>query len=74
VNAQTILSLAEAVGVIVIGIGSAWFSRKAARLSEPTGNGWADHVRDALGRIEHRIDRIESRVDKLTDHILDDGK
>jgi hypothetical protein len=74
VNTQTVLQLAEAIGVIVIGFGSAWFSRKAARLSEPTGNGWADHVKDSLHRIESRMDRIESRVDKLTDHMLDDGR
>jgi hypothetical protein len=57
----------EIVGMcgVVFTIGGAFWSRRAAKLSAPTGNGFAKTVLSALVRIEERQDRMETRLDHL---------
>lgn len=54
------LSLGEAAGTFVFGVGTIWFSRRAAKLSEPTGNGFAGVVLAKLTNIEARLTRLEN--------------
>lgn len=63
VDAYTALEISQAVGVIVVGIGSAWYSRRAAVLSRPTGNGWGQLVIDDLRDIKTRLARVEEKID-----------
>lgn len=48
----------DVVGIVgtVFGIGAAIYSRRAARLSEPTGNGFAAEVISTLNRLERKFD------------------
>lgn len=55
--------------MIILGVSSVWWSRRAAKLSEPTGNGFAGHVRDDLQFLKeahvdvmHRLGRIEGVI------------
>lgn len=65
-------AISQLVGVVgtVVGTGGAVWSRRAARLSGPTGNGFAASVLTSLVRIESRLDTVESRLDNLaaSDH------
>lgn len=70
---NTLLSLSESAAVVFLGIGSVWFSRRAAKLSAPTGNGFAEHVRDDLQFLKeahidvmHRLGRIEGKMSDST--------
>lgn len=49
----------------VVGTGAAVWSRRAARLSAPTGNGFANVVLGHLTNLNARMDRMESRLDNL---------
>lgn len=62
-DAYTLLQVAEAVGVIAVGIGSAFFSRKAAKHSEPTSNGWTAGLGRRLDRQDQALSRIEEKID-----------
>ncbi len=44
---------------VVVGLGlgyASWQAKRAKKLSEPTGNGFARDVTDALRRIESKVD------------------
>jgi hypothetical protein len=64
-DSYTLLQVSEAFGVVVVGMGSAYFSRRAMKLSEPTGNGFASLVVSSLNRIHDRLDKLEAKVDGL---------
>jgi hypothetical protein len=61
-NIGLFFNAVEAIGTVV-SVGALFWSRRAAKLSEPTGNGWSTHVLTALDSITRRLDRIEERID-----------
>lgn len=70
ISASTLLNLSEAFGVIAVGLGATFFSRRASKLSEPTGNGWAKDVVGRLERIEdNQNDLQKSFINHLQAHI-----
>lgn len=64
---STLLSLAQAGATVLLGVGSVWFSRRAAKLSEPTGNGFSGHVLTSLDLINRRLTRLEEKFDDHSD-------
>lgn len=46
-------------------------ARKAVHLSTPTGNGFADEVRDALSSIENKVDDVSSKADVTHQLVID---
>jgi hypothetical protein len=69
---STLLSLSEAASVVFLGLGSVWFSRKAAsgaasavELSRPTGNGFADSITAELAKQTRMLESIDDRVGLL---------
>lgn len=60
----TIYQIIGMVGTIVSSGGYLW-SRRAAKLSAPTANGFAGTVLTGLVRIETRLDTLETRLDNL---------
>jgi hypothetical protein len=57
--------LGSAVAFLLIGGVAAWKAAKAERQTRGTGNGFAQHVRESLSRIEDHGDRIDSRLERL---------
>lgn len=60
-------TISEIVGMLgtVVGTGGYLWSRRAAKLSKPTGNGFASVVLTSLNLINTRLDRMETRLDVL---------
>lgn len=76
-SASTLLSLAEAASVVILGAGSTFFAKKASDRSKPTSNGFAQHMIDGLRELREQNVRIEGKLDgHIRDHWLskDDGK
>lgn len=67
-NSSTLLQVAEAVGLVFLGLVSPWFSHRAAKLSEPTGNGFTRDLFSRLDRMESKQDHLS---DQLTEHLRD---
>jgi hypothetical protein len=60
-----VLAIIGQSGAILAAIISGLYARSAARLSKPTANGFATTVKDALCRIEGKIDRhIETHANE----------
>lgn len=55
---QTLVQICEALGAILGGCG-VFYSRRAARLSEPTGDGFASTVLASLNTINLRLTNLE---------------
>lgn len=64
---MTLSAVYDVVGIAgtMVSIGGTMWSRRAAKLSAPTGNGFAKTVLTTLIRIEERQDRMETRLDQL---------
>jgi hypothetical protein len=45
-------ALGEIVGLVGLGLYTAWKARKAEKYAKPTGNGFAKHVMDDLAEIK----------------------
>lgn len=60
----TAYDIAGIVGTIFT-VGGAFWSRRAAKLSKPTGNGFAGVVLAKFDRIDQRFDDMEARLDNL---------
>lgn len=60
-------ALYDLVGIAgtIFSVGGAIWSRRAAKLSKPTGNGFAQTVLASLLRIESRQDALEARLDSI---------
>lgn len=56
-------ALGEVVGLVGLGLYTAWKARKAEKYAKPTGNGFAKSVKDSLARIEQKVDRTEDKID-----------
>lgn len=56
-------SIGEIVGLVGLGLYTAWKARKAEKYAKPTGNGFAISVKESLRRIEEKVDRTERKVD-----------
>lgn len=61
------ITLANALGFLILTGYAALKARGAEKYAKPTGNGFADHVKASLARIEHRIDRVEDKLDRKVD-------
>lgn len=46
-------------------VASIAYARRAAKLSKPTGNGFAGVVLAKFDRLDARMDRMENRLDSL---------
>lgn len=57
-------ALGEIVGLVGLGLYTAWKARKAEKYAKPTGNGFAVSVKESLRRIEEKVDRTERKVDR----------
>lgn len=69
IDSYTILQLAEASGVVLVGLGSAFFSRKAASNSKPVANGWVEGLGRRLDRQDAMLERVEYKLDlHIRDH------
>lgn len=64
---MNITAIYDIVGIAgtIFSVGGAIWSRRAAKLSKPTGNGFAQTVLASLIRIESRLDTTEARLDRL---------
>jgi hypothetical protein len=64
---MTLADAYQIVGMVgvVFTVGGAVWSRRAAKLSAPTGNGFAKTVVSALIRIESRQDTMDQRLERL---------
>lgn len=56
-NASTLLTLAEAFGVCVIGVGSVWFQRGTSAIGS--------RLADVLDRMDRRLVNLEDRVTRM---------
>ncbi|MFC0628537.1 hypothetical protein [Kribbella deserti] len=72
-NADDLQALGQALAFLALGGYTAWQSRRskneakaAKEYAKPTGNGFAQTVKDSLARIESRSERTEK---VLLDHI-----
>lgn len=71
----------NSIGLIFLGGVAAWKAHRADLQSRPTGNGFADEVRDGITELRRevqdgfrdgrrRMDRIETKIDgHLGDHV-----
>lgn len=66
---STTLQIAEALGVVILGLSSTWFSQRAATRSKATSNGWTAGLGRRLDRQDAILTRIEEKIDgHVRDH------
>lgn len=68
-DGNTAATVAEGLVLGVLAGVSAWKAWRAERQTRGTGNGFAATVKDALGRIEAKVDHVDGKVDQVEQKI-----